>query len=96
MRLFCVEFVQQIFLQGLQQHFVQSLQAHNRAIVALHELLYRHVIGIVEIAEGVRQVALQIEQQPIFAAPGGLVEQETDLPEETPALFQGLVLRLGQ
>ena len=57
LRLLSVEFVQQILLQRLQQHFVQSLQAHHRAIVALHKLLYRHVVGIVEITEGVREVA---------------------------------------
>ena len=46
------------------------LHVHDRAVVALHELLDRQRVGGVLVAEGLRELDLVIEQQPVLAPPG--------------------------
>ncbi len=68
--------------EELQQHLVQQAHVHDRAVVALHELLDREGVGSVLVAEHLRDADLVVEQQPVLAAPGDHVQGEAHLPQE--------------
>ena len=57
------------FLEQLQQHFVEPRQVHDRAVIALHQLLDRQRVGCVLVTEQRRQLRLVIEEQTILATP---------------------------
>ncbi len=69
-------------LEQLHQHLVEPIQLHHGAIILLHELLDGQVVAVVRKAEFVRQRALVVEQQPVFAAAGEAVQGEADAPEQ--------------
>ncbi len=72
----------------LQQHLVEPAELHDRAVVALHELLDGQRVGRVLVAEHLGEVDLVIEQQPVLAPAGEHVQREADLPQEGLALVQ--------
>jgi len=84
------------FLEQLQQHFVEATQLHDRAVVALHELLDGERVGCVFIAKHLSEVFLVIEQQAVFAAPGQDVQAKADPPEECLPVFEALQLSRGE
>ena len=59
--------VQDRLLKELEQHLVQAAQLHDRAVVALHELLDRQVRVVVAVSELLGKRALIVEQQAILA-----------------------------
>ena len=70
------------FAEQLQQQFVEQHDVHDRAVVALHELLDRQRVRGVFVAEALRELDLVIEQQPVLAPAGEHVQAEAHLPEE--------------
>ena len=68
--------------EQLQQHLVQQAHVHDRAVVALHELLDRERVGRVLVAEHLRDADLVVEQQPVLAPAGEHVQREAHLPQE--------------
>src|SRR5690606_32896746 len=73
-------------LEKLQQHFVEPAQLHDRAVIALHELLDGKREARVLVAEHLRKLDLMVEQQPIFAPTREQVQTEADTPKERAAL----------
>ena len=86
-RLVLVE--QDRFLEELQQHLVQAAELHDRAVVALHELLDGEREARVLVAEHLRELDLVVEQQPVLAPARQKVQAEADAPEKCAALRQG-------
>ena len=76
------------FLEQLQQHLVQAAQVHDRAVIALHQLLDREHVGRVLVAEQLRNPGLVVEQQPVLLAPGQHVQGEANPPEKFATLAQ--------
>ena len=74
--------VQDGFAEQLQQQFVEQRHVHDRAVVALHELLDRERVRGVFVAETLRELDLVVEQQPVFTPAGEDVQSETHFPEE--------------
>ena len=54
-------------LEELQQHLVEAADLHDRAVVALHELLDGEREARVLVAEHLRELDLVVEQQPVLA-----------------------------
>ena len=81
------------FAEQLQQQLVQQAHVHDRAVVALHELLDRERVGGVLIAEALRQADLVVEQQPVLAPPGEGVKPEAHLPQKRLRLLEAAQLR---
>ncbi len=75
---------------------MRRLSSIDRAVIVLHELLDGEVVIAVAITERLAERALVIEQQPVLAPPGQLVQREADAPQQRLALDQGLILGLGQ
>ena len=88
-RLVLVE--QDRFLEELQQHLVQAAELHDRAVVALHELLDGQREARVLVAEHLRelQLDLMVEQQAILAPAGQEMQAEADAPQKRAALRSG-------
>ena len=78
----CIRVHQDGFFEQLQQHFVEPAEIHDRAVVALHELLDGERVARVFVAQHLGELDLVIEQQPVFAAPGQNVQRETHAPQE--------------
>ncbi len=68
--------------EQLQQHLVQQAHVHDRAVVALHELLDGEGVRGVLVAEHLRQPDLVVEQQPVLAPARDHVQPEARLPQE--------------
>ena len=77
------------FLEELQQHLVEAAQLHDRAVVALHELLDGEREARVLVAEHLRELDLMVEQQPVLAPAREQMQAEADPPQERPALRPG-------
>ena len=58
------------FAEQLQQQFVEQRHVHDRAVIALHELLDRERVRGVFVAEALRELDLVVEQQAVFAPAG--------------------------
>ena len=67
---------------------LSSDDVHDRAVVALHELLDRQRVRGVLVAEALRELDLVIEQQPVFAPAGEHVQAEAHLPQERLRLLE--------
>ena len=70
------------FAEQLQQQVVEQHHVHDRAVVALHELLDRERVRRVLVAEHLRELDLVVEQQPVLAPSGHDVQREAHLPQE--------------
>ena len=81
--------------EQLQQQLVEQAHVHDRAVVALHELLDREGVGGVLVAEDLRQLDLVIEQQPVLVPPGERVQPEAHLPQERLRLLRGAAAPLA-
>ncbi len=77
-----------LFLEQLQQHFVQPAQVHDRAVVALHQLLDSKRITRVFVTEHLCEPGLVIEEQPVLATSGQHVQAVTHTPQECLPVFQ--------
>ncbi len=75
-------------VEVLQQHVVEARQGGDVAVVALHELLDRQMLGRVAEAEQLGDGALVVEQQPVLGASGQHVQREAHLPQEGLALAE--------
>ena len=81
------------FAEQLQQQLVQQAHVHDRAVVALHELLDRERVGGVLVTEAAGEADLVIEQQAILAPRGEGVQAEAHLPQKRLRLLQAPQLR---
>ena len=70
------------FLEQLQQHLVEARQIHDRAVVALHELLDRQRVGGILVAKECGELGLVIEQEAVFAPARQHVQAIANPPEE--------------
>ena len=50
----------------LQQKLIQQAHVHDRAVVALHELLNREGVRGILVAKGARELDLMVKQQPVL------------------------------
>jgi len=58
------------FAKKLQQELVQEAHVHDRAVVALHELLDRESVGGIFVAESTCQLDLMVKEQAVLVPPG--------------------------
>ncbi|GIX22614.1 MAG: hypothetical protein KatS3mg121_1397 [Gammaproteobacteria bacterium] len=84
------------FLEQLQEQLVEPLELRDGAEVLLHELFDGQVRLVTPVTETLGEFALMVEQQPVFAPPGDVVEEEADAPQQPPALEQRLELLVGE
>ena len=76
------------FFEQLQQHFVESRQGHDRAVIALHELLDGERVARVLVTEHLRNPDLVVEQQPVLGAAGQDMQREADPPQKRLAILE--------
>ena len=81
------------FTKQLQQQLVQQAHVHDRAVVALHELLDRQRVGGVFVTEALGEADLVVEQQAVLAPRGEGVEAKAHLPQKRLRLLQAAQLR---
>ena len=84
------------FLEVLQQDVVHLAQQQHVAVVVVHEALDGQLAVAVAVAEALRQLALMVEEQAVFAPPGDDVQAEAHAPQEAPAVEQPLALQPRQ
>ena len=83
-------------VEQLQQHLVEHRKRQCHAVEALHQLFHRQVGVGVLVAEAFGELALVIEQQPVFVAAGEAVQLPADPPQRLQALAQHAVLVSGE
>jgi len=82
-------FAFELFLEPLQQAFVDPQHQRGAAVEALHHLLDRKAVGVVDVAQARGQRLLVVEAQAFLALSGGQVQAEPQ-PRQRPVLaFQG-------